>query len=315
MFSRDEARSPASVPGRKVAMLNCEGPSMQLRDVGSPAAKFTIFEGLGECYSTPYFHMHEKPIWNLVFEAIPGTPHDRFGDVRSGEELLERAKQAIRELMPWDADWLEPARLADPNGWLVGSIVPIVRDPVCRSAHDHPIVPLGDAYMALDPLGAQGANMGNRLARTLVEAIVARGGDRFDRAWIRSTYDGFYERWGGPAMRWTKLLLEPMGSAMRYMMLAQQGANGTDLGAPQQRLADAFAQSFDDPAVLVDTLADLSETRRWARGELGPAADLHALKGLLRVGARQLRHNRSPQVGARPTARQLSLPHLQADSL
>jgi hypothetical protein len=309
LFSRDEARSPASAPARKLAMVNCEGPSMRFSDVDFPAAKFTVFEGLGECYWTPYFHMHEKPIWNLVFEAIPGTPYDRFGDVRSGEELLQRAKQVIHQMMPWDSDWIESARLADPNGWLVGSVVPTVRDPVRSSAHGHAIVPLGDAYLSFDPLGAQGANMGNRMAQTLVEAIVARGEGRFDHAWVRATYDGFYERWGGPAMRWTTLLLGPMGSAMRYMMLAQQGADAAELGAtPKQRLADAFVQNFDDPAVLADTLASLSETRRWARSELGLAADLHAIKGLLGVGARKLRQNGSSLLGSQPAEQPVPAP-------
>jgi hypothetical protein len=316
LFSRDEARSPARTPARKLAMINCEGPSMRFPDVDFAAAKFNVFEGLGECYWTPYFHMHEKPGWNLVFEAIPGTSFDRFGDVRSGLELLERAKQFIREMMPWDADWIEAARLADPNGWLVGSVVPTVRDPVCSSAHGHPIVPLGDAYLSLDPIGAQGANMGSRLAQTLVEAIVARGQDRFDNEWIRATYDGFYERWGGPAMRWTNLLLGPMGSAMRYLMLAQQGADGAGLGAtPKQRLADAFAKNFDDPAVLVDTLAELSETRRFVRGELGSTADLHALNGLLTVGSRKLRHSCSALLGSLAAQRPLSLPEHPAEPM
>ncbi|MGZ3478387.1 MAG: styrene monooxygenase/indole monooxygenase family protein, partial [Polyangiales bacterium] len=296
LFARDAHRSPRTTPARHLAMVNCEGPSMRFSDVPFAAAKFNVFEGLGECYWTPYLHMSGRPVWNLVFEAKPGTPYDRFGAARSGDEILDIAKRVVREMMPWDARWLENARLADPNSWLVGAIVPTVRDPFRRSRSGKPIVPLGDAYMAFDPLGAQGANMGNRLAKTLVESVVSRGREPLDESWVRRTYDAFYERWGAPAMRWTHLLLEPMTLAARYMLLTQQGADGTRVGgSSKQELADAFAANFDDPAVLADTLSDFASTRRWVSKVVGPRADWEASKGLLEVGARQLRNSLVPR--------------------
>jgi len=291
LFARDEQRSPCRAPVRHLAMVNCDGPSMRFADVGFLAAKFTVFEQLGECYWTPYWHKDGKALWNLVFEAKPGTPYDRFQGARSGEDVLRIGKEVIREMMPWDAGWIEGATLADPNSWLVGAVTPTVRDPVGASPSGRPIVPLGDAYMAFDPLGAQGANMGNRLAQTLVDAIVERGSEPFDAPWIRRTYDAFYERWGGPSMRWTHLLLEPMGPAARYLLLAQQGADGSAASdTAKQRLADAFAENFDDPAALADTLKDLAKTRRWVSERMGQRADWEAAKGLLAVGARQLRN-------------------------
>jgi Styrene monooxygenase A putative substrate binding domain len=294
LFARDASRSPAAAPLRHLAMVNCDGPSMRFDDVPFLAAKFNVFEGLGECYWTPYFHKDERPVWNLVFEAKPGTPYDRFQGARSGDEVLRISKEVIREMMPWDSRWIEGATLADENSWLVGAITPTVRDPVGETPSGRPVVPLGDAYMAFDPLGAQGANMGNRLASALVAAIVARGDGAFDRAWIRETYDAFYTRWGAPSMRWTHFLLEPMGPAARYMFLAQHGADGTTLGGtPKQQIADAFGQNFDDPAGLVDTLGDFGRTRRWVSKVMGAAADWEAAKGLVTVGGRQLRNTLS----------------------
>jgi 2-polyprenyl-6-methoxyphenol hydroxylase-like FAD-dependent oxidoreductase len=297
LFARDPARSPSSAPQRHLAMVNCAGPSMRFADVPFLAAKFNVFEGLGECYWTPYFHKDEKPLWNLVFEAKPGSRYDRFQGARSGEEVLRIAKELVREMMPWDERWLEGATLADENGWLVGAITPTVRNPITDAAGDRAIVPLGDAFMAFDPLGAQGANMGNRLAAALVAAVAARKDGAFDRAWIRQTYDAFYERWGRPSMRWTRLLLEPMGLAARYMFLAQAGAEGRAVGdSPKQRIADAFAGNFDDPAGLVDTLGDLSSARRWVSGVMGGWTDWEVAKGFVAVGGRQLRNAMSPRV-------------------
>jgi 2-polyprenyl-6-methoxyphenol hydroxylase-like FAD-dependent oxidoreductase len=290
-FARDAARSPAPSPLRHLAMVNCRGPASRFDGIPRGIAKFNILEGLGECYWTPYYHKDEEPVWNLVFEAKPGTRYDRFQNARSGEDVLRISKEIIREAMPWDHAWISGATLADENGWLVGAVTPTVRDPVGRSPGGRPIIPLGDAYMAFDPLGAQGANMGNRLARTLVEAIVARGESPFDEAFIRATYDAFFTRWGGPAMRWTELLLSPMGPAARYVFLAQEGTDGSSLGgSPKQRIADAFAQSFDDPAALVDTLGDFAGARRWVSRMMGRRSDWEVVKGLAAVGSRQLRN-------------------------
>ena len=290
-FAADTARSPATAPLRQLAMVNCEGPSMRFADVPFSSAKFNVFEGLGESYWTPYFHKDGKPIWNLVFEAKPGSSLDRFQGARSGDDVLRIAKDIIRQMMPWDHAWIENATLADENSWLVGAITPVVRDPVAKTASGRPIIPLGDAYLSFDPLGAQGANMGNRLAETLVAAIVARKDGAFDPQWIRETYDAFYKRWGAPAMRWTELLLSPMGPAARYFFLAQLGADGSTVGGtPRQRLADAFADNFDDPAQLVDTLSDFGRTRRWVSKVMGTGADWTVAKGLFAVGSRQLRN-------------------------
>jgi len=291
LFARDAARSPRTEPFRQLAMVNCEGPSMRFADVPFSIAKFNVLEGLGESYWTPYFHKDGKPIWNLVFEAKPGKSLDRFQGAGSGHDVLRIAKDVIRDMMPWDHAWIENATLADDNSWLVGAITPVVRDPVAKTASGRPIVPLGDAYMGFDPLGAQGANMGNRLAETLVAAIVARKDGAFDPDWIRKTYDAFYARWGAPAMRWTELLLSPMGPAARYFFLAQRGADGGTVGGThRQRLADAFADNFDDPAELVDTLSDFGRTRRWVSDVMGTGADWTVAKGLFAVGSRQLRN-------------------------
>jgi 2-polyprenyl-6-methoxyphenol hydroxylase-like FAD-dependent oxidoreductase len=291
VFERDARRSPSDSPQRTLAMVNCEGPSMRFDDVPFAAAKFNVFEGLGECYWTPYFHKDQRPVWNLVFEAKPGTSYDRFQGARSGVDVLRIAKQAIREMMPWDFRWIEHATLADENSWLVGAITPTVRNPIGRTPSNRPVVPLGDAYIAFDPLGAQGANIGNRLAEALTSAIVAHGEKPFDHEWVHSVYEAFFTRWAAPAIRWTRLLLEPMGLAARYLLLAQEGADGTTVGGtPKQRIADAFTATFDDPLTLADTLKDLRRTRRFVAELAGTTKDWDVARRFFAVGVRQLRN-------------------------
>jgi len=55
-------------------------------------------------------------------------------------------------------------------------------------------------------------------------------------------------------------------------------------------LADAFADNFDDPAELVDTLSDFGRTRRWVSKVMGTSADWKVAKGFVAVGSRQLRN-------------------------
>jgi styrene monooxygenase A-like protein len=290
LFRRDPERS-ARAPLRHLAMVNLEGPPLRFGGERRATEKFVILEGLGECFWTPYFHKERRPIWNLVIEAKPGTALDRFRGARSGAEVLYIAKGVMRELMPWAEQWIEGACLADVNGWLVGAVTPVVRDPIAPALGGGPVIPLGDAFMAFDPLAAQGANMGNRLSRMLVEAIAARKDAPFDEHWIRKVYRQFSARWGEPAMRWTQQLLEPMKAPARYLILAQEGATG-DLqgGSGKQDLADAFAASFDDPTEILENLADLRTARRWVAGLLRGRSDWEVAKALFAVGGRQLRN-------------------------
>jgi hypothetical protein len=81
-----------------------------------------------------------------------------------------------------------------------------------------------------------------------------------------------------------------MTRAARYFLLAQDGADGLAIGStPKQRLADAFANNFDDPAELADTLRDVRRTRRCVKAQLGARSDWEFLKGFAAVGRRRLR--------------------------
>jgi 2-polyprenyl-6-methoxyphenol hydroxylase-like FAD-dependent oxidoreductase len=96
-----------------------------------------------------------------------------------------------KEVIPWDYDWAKDMELADPHGWLIGRVAPTVRKPVGRLPSGRIVTPLGDTSMALDPIGGQGANNGNKMARNLVGSIIARKDLPFDAQWMTDTFERF----------------------------------------------------------------------------------------------------------------------------
>ena len=179
-------------------MIITTGGKMGFAGVPFVPVKFNFFAPFGEAFYVPYYHKDHGPTWNMLMEAKPGGPLDRFGDCKSGEQAVEIYKQVMKELIPWDyrlgqghaarrserlagrssfcADGAQAGRPALPSGRIV--------------------TPLGDTAMALDPVGGQGANNGNKMARNLVDSIVARRDRPFDAAWMTETFERFYARSG-----------------------------------------------------------------------------------------------------------------------
>ena len=182
LFERDAARSVYDKPKRHLAMVCVKGPTMGFDGIPLLPVKHNIIGPVGEAFWVPYYHKDVGQSWNLVFEARPGGPMDRFQGATNGEQVLELAKAAVREFMPWDYDWLKNAELSDRLGWQVGKFAPTVRKPVGKLASGRLVTCVGDTAMALDPIGGQGANNGNKMVRNLVECVAAHGDQPFDAA-------------------------------------------------------------------------------------------------------------------------------------
>jgi Styrene monooxygenase A putative substrate binding domain len=192
LFERDAARSLYDKAQRNLTMIITIGGKMGFAGVPFLPVKFNFFAPFGEAFYVPYFHKDHGPTWNMLMEAKPGSPLDRFGDCKSGEQAVAIYKQVIKDVIPWDYDWAKDMQLADPYGWLIGRVAPTVRKPVGRLPSGRIVTPLGDTSMALDPIGGQGANNGNKMARNLVESIIARKDLPFDALWMTDTFERFY---------------------------------------------------------------------------------------------------------------------------
>ena len=197
LFERDAERSVYDKPQRNLTMIITTGGKMGFAGVPFLPVKFNFFAPFGEAFYVPYFHKDHGPTWNMLVEAKPGSPLDKFGDCKSGEQAVELYKQVIKDVIPWDYDWAKDMQLADPNGWLVGRFAPTVRKPVGRLPSGRIVTPLGDTAMALDPVGGQGANNGNKMARNLVNRSSRGKTSRSTRQWMTETFERFYARSGG----------------------------------------------------------------------------------------------------------------------
>src|SRR5207237_9059121 len=120
------------------------------------------------------------------------------------------------------------------NGYIVGTVTPTVREPVGRLPGGQIVMPLGDTAISMDPVGGQGANLGNKAVRHLVAAIAADPDVAFDAAWMTTTFEAFWADPGAPTVAFNNVLLEPMTAAGKLLLMSQYGCDGcTD--TPKQR--------------------------------------------------------------------------------
>ena len=250
--------------------------------------KFNLFAGVGEAFWLPYHHRTLGPSWCILFEAKPGGPMDVFHGAKSGEEVLGLVKRTVGKLVPWDQAWVKDMQLSDENGWIVGAFAPTVREPVGRLPSGRVVTCVGDTAMLFDPVGGQGANNGTRMARHLVAAVTARGDGPFDEAWMRATFERFWEDYGRVTYAFNNILLEPMTPAGVELLIAQYGSNGVRRDG-RQALADAFTANFVDPRGITHLLHDVAATRRFIAETTGGSWLRYAVTGRLGIGRQQLR--------------------------
>ncbi len=288
LFPRNAERSVYDRPQRKLAMMIVTGAAQAITGVPFLPVRFNIFAPYGEVFWVPYYHRDHGATWCVTFEAKPGGPLDRFENCTTGAQAVATAKTLIRELMPWDVEWAADIELADPDGWLVGSVTPTVREPVGRLPSGRVVMPLGDTAISLDPIGGQGANLGNKLAHHLVGAVAAGPDATFDAGWMTRTFEAFWADHGAATVTFNNVFLEPMTEAGKLLLISQYGSNGVS-DSPKQRIADAVLENFIDPRRLTNAFVDKRAARKLIAELSGQSWRRQFFGGTLRVAAEQLR--------------------------
>ena len=296
LFPRDEKRSPYDKPQRRLAMVKVRNARLGFDGVPFLPVKFNLFAPFGEAFWVPYFHKDVGPCWSLLVEGKPGSPFDRYGDAKSANDVLDTTKELIRELVPWDYDWIKDAETCDENGWLVGSFAPTVREPVGRLPSGRVVAAVGDTQVSMDPVAGQGANAGIKMARHLVDRIVAHGDRPFDAAFLTASFEGYWARHGAATNEFSRVLLEPLTEAGQTLLISQYGSDGERIGQGRgaaqdgkQRIADAFIENFRDPAMLTDAFTDATKARAVVAEKTGRPAWKAVLAGRAGIVRGQLR--------------------------
>ena len=289
LFPRDEARSVYDKPQRKLCMICTKGQPFAFPGTDILPVKFNFFAPYGEAFWVPWYHKDIGPSWSMLFEAKEGGPIDRFDGVETGEQAVDMGREVIKDLMPWDYEWCKDMELLDENAWLKGGFTPEVRKAVGTLPSGRKVMSVGDTTMSLDPIGGQGANNGNKMARNLVQCIVERGEEPYDEAWMEGTFERFWER-HQLINAFNNALLEPITNPGKELLIAQYGSNGSTVDEPgPQRIANLFCANFDDPASLSQAFFDMGRARAAIAKATGQPAWRSALRGRLAIAKGQIR--------------------------
>jgi hypothetical protein len=104
------------------------------------------------------------------------------------------------------------------------------------------------------------------------------------------TFEHFYRQTGGITYTFNNLLLEPITTPGKKLLIAQYGSDGRRRGANgRQRIADAFIDNFDDANVLTPAFLDSAKAHAAIREKTAKPWLAAVAGGALGVVKAQLR--------------------------
>lgn len=229
LFPRDAEKSPFAKPMRALALTYVTGMTPRKEYT---AVDFSLIPTVGEYFVFPA-HSVTGPCHIMVFEGVPGGPMDCWSDVTTPQQHLQRSKEILDRLLPWEGERCRNIKLTDDLGVLTGRFPPTVRKPIGKLPSGALALGMADAVVLNDPITGQGSNTASKCAKVYMERIIERGNRPFDAAWMQQTFDSFwdYAQW---VVSWTNSLLGPpppqvlqlMGAASQIPPLASKIANG-----------------------------------------------------------------------------------------
>lgn len=237
MFGRDASRSPYETPQRALAVAYVYGLGPRPEHPGREAVRCNLVPGVGELFVMPTLTTSGRADI-LFWEGIPGGPLDVFRGIKDPAEHLSLTLELMERFTPWEYARATKVELTDANGTLAGRYAPTVRRPVGQLPSGGLVLGVGDVVVTNDPITGQGSNSASKCAASYLESILSRGELPFDEAWMRSTFDRYWDT-ARHVTKWTNAMLgAPPEHVLRLIGAAGQ--------LPQ--VANRFANGFDDPA-------------------------------------------------------------------
>jgi 2-polyprenyl-6-methoxyphenol hydroxylase-like FAD-dependent oxidoreductase len=242
LFARDGAKSPFDAPQRALAMCCVKNA----RPYDPVRVSFSLLPGSGEFFCVPSWGANGACEY-LLIEAIPGGPLDRFDGVTAPAQRLALALELLAANVPAEFERYADAELTDAGATLAGRFTPEVRTPVATLPSGALAFGLGDTVVLNDPITGQGSNNATKAAAAYLAAIVARGSEPFDAAWMQATFDAHWDAYAAWSTAFTNALLQPAPPHMQRFLLEASW---------RPALRRAFVNGFDHPPSLFPWLGD-----------------------------------------------------------
>ena len=256
LFAVDPARSPYGEPQRVLLAAIVDG--LALPD--PLAMSFNFAPGVGELFQMPFLTSDGLGT-NILVEAVPEGPlAPALTRPIDDPEFLPALVDGLAAHAPAIAERVDRGafRIRSPRDLVQGAITPTVRHAFGRLPGGVPILAVGDAWVTIDPVTGQGANVGSHCAFVAADAIA--GGGPYDEEWGAATEAAMWE-FAGPVSAWTNALLQPPPPHVVEFLLAAH---------EHQPVADALFAGFATPVRLAAALADPEATQSFIRTAAGP---------------------------------------------
>lgn len=229
LFPINPEHTPYAAPQRVLGLVAVRG----YEPLGpADGVALTLIPGAGEYFAIPGMTT-SGPCHYLLFEGLPGGPLDCWDATASAAGMLARAREALERLAPWEAERGRRAQLTDVQAWLKGRYAPAVRQPIGVLPSGRLVLGMADAVVLNDPITGQGSNTASKCAAIYLEAILGRGGESFDAAWMLVAFERFWA-YASYVTAWTNGMLAPppphlldiLGAASQSPLLARRFVNG-----------------------------------------------------------------------------------------
>lgn len=258
LFARHDGHSRFDAPQRTLACVYLHGVTSPETIPGRPV-RIHVLPGAGELFLQPALTT-SGVCTILLWEAVPHGPLDRFADRPDPATMLARSLDLLRQYVPWEYDACAGATPTDAHATLYGAVTPTVRRPVARvGTAATPVLGMADTLVINDPVTGQGANNAARCAAAYTQSVIAHGDRAFDAAWMRRTFDRFWEH-ARHSIDFTTTMLAPTPDHIAQA-LAQAAARPV--------VARRFANTYADPADFSVWLGTPEATHSYLAGQAG----------------------------------------------
>ena len=253
LFARDVANSPYQEPQRHWLA----GLFTGFRPTAAQRATVSVATGHSEAVLFPLLS-RTGMVHALTISALQSDELDMLQILSRGPDMAGFRSALLRNLErmhPTIYDAIDTGcfGLQGRDDLARVAITPVARHPHTPLGGGKYAIALGDVHVTMDPLLAQGANVGSYSALALADAIVEA--DAFDMTFCREVERSRAARVLGAA-RWTNAFLAPPGEARIELIVAM---------SQNRRLAAQYFDNFNQPERQWERVGSAERIRAWLR--------------------------------------------------